>query len=179
MGSFQDRLDALVGQPMGPGNEAPDPVNLPMIRHWVAAFDDHNPAYLDASAAAATRWGDVVAPPMMLQTWTMATPVIDGIRERGGAAAPSTGASAFTVLEEAGFTGTLAVDSEFEIERYLRLGERVSSSSAVESISGEKQTRLGPGHFLTWVTTYRDEQGDEVGRQRFRILKFQPGGGAA
>jgi uncharacterized protein len=52
--SFQDHLDALVGRPMGPGNTAPDPVNLPMIRHWVAAFDDHNPAYLDAGAAAAT-----------------------------------------------------------------------------------------------------------------------------
>src|SRR5690349_21677886 len=65
--TFQQRLDALVGQPMGGGNVAPDPVNLPMIRHWVAAFDDRNPAYLDADAAATTRWGDVVAPPMMLQ----------------------------------------------------------------------------------------------------------------
>jgi hypothetical protein len=177
MGSdaFEDRLAGLVGQPMGPGSVAPDPVNLPMIRHWVAAFDDHNPVYLDAEAAAASRWGAIVAPPMMLQTWTMATPVIDGIRERGGAAVPSSGASPFTVLEEAGFTGTLAVDSEFEIDRYLRLGERVSSSSAVESISEEKQTRLGPGHFLTWVTTYCDERGEVVGRQRFRILKFEPG----
>ena len=173
MGSLQEQLDALVGQPMGPGNVAPDPVNLPMIRHWVAAFDDHDPVYLDAAAAARSRWGDIVAPPMMLQTWTMATPVIDGIRERGGSPVPASGPSAFTVLEEAGFTGTLAVDSEFEIERYLRLGERVSSASAVESISEEKQTRLGPGRFLTWVTTYRDEQGAVVGRQRFRILKFR------
>jgi uncharacterized protein len=105
----------------------------------------------------------------------MATPVIDGIRERGGSAVPASGPSPFTVLEDAGFTGTLAVDSEFEIERYLHLGERVSSASAVESISEEKQTRLGAGHFLTWVTTYRDDRGDVVGRQRFRILKFRPG----
>jgi hypothetical protein len=176
--TFQQRLDALVGQPMGAGNVAPDPVNLPMIRHWVAAFDDHNPAYLDPDAAT-TRWGDVVAPPMMLQTWTMATPVIDGIRERGGSPVPPPGPSPFTVLEDAGFTGTLAVDSEFEIERYLRVGERVTSSSAVESISDEKQTRLGPGHFLTWITTYCDERGDVVGRQRFRILKFRRVGAAA
>ena len=48
----------------------------------------------------------------------------------------------------------------------------------IESISEEKQTRIGRGHFITWVTTYRDERGEVVGRQRFRILKFKPGGGA-
>ena len=40
-----DELRALVGRPMsdrGP-TEGPDPVNLPMIRHWCAAFDDWNP----------------------------------------------------------------------------------------------------------------------------------------
>ena len=44
----------------------------------------------------------------------------------------------------------------------------------MESISDKKQTRLGPGHFITWVTTYRDEHGAVVGRQTFRILKFKP-----
>lgn len=177
--TFQDRIDALVGTPMGPGGTGPDPVNLPMIRHWVAAFDDENPVYLDADAAAETRFGEIVAPPMMLQTWTMPTPMIDGIAERGGSPTLVTQASPLTVFDEAGFTGTLASNSEFEIERYLHLGEVVSSSSTMESISEEKQTRLGPGHFVTWVTTYRDEQGEVVGRQRFRVLKFKPGGGAA
>jgi hypothetical protein len=44
----------------------------------------------------------------------------------------------------------------------------------IESVSDEKKTRLGPGLFITWVTTYRDEQGEVVGRQMFRILKFKP-----
>jgi hydroxyacyl-ACP dehydratase HTD2-like protein with hotdog domain len=78
------------------------------------------------------------------------------------------------VLDEAGFTATLAANSEFEIERYLHLGELVTTHNAIESISEEKQTRLGPGHFVTWVTTYLDEQGEVVGRQRFRVLKFRP-----
>jgi hypothetical protein len=43
----------------------------------------------------------------------------------------------------------------------------------LESISDRKQTRLGPGHFITWVTTFRDEQGAVVGRQTFRIRKFK------
>ena len=177
--TFQDRLDALVGQPLGSPTVAPDPVNLPMVRHWVAAFDDHNPVYLDEEAAAASRFGQIVAPPMMLQTWTMPTPVIDGIAERGGSPTPQTEPNPLTLLDDAGFVATLAASSEFEIERYLHVGERLTATNTVESVSEQKQTRLGPGHFITWVTTYRDDAGEVVGRQRFGILKFRPEGGAA
>ena len=171
------RLDAFVGRPMGGGEQqAPDPVNQPMIRHWAAAFEDANPVYVDPEAAAASRHGQIVAPPLMLQTWTMATPKLTGIGERGGSPVESvdTGPTAITTLDEAGFTATLASNSEFEIERYLHLGEVVSASTVLEEISEEKRTRLGPGHFVTWVTTWTDEAGEVVGRQRFRILKFRP-----
>ena len=50
----------------------------------------------------------------------------------------------------------------------------ITSTMVIESVSDKKQTRLGPGHFVTWITTYRDEQGEVVGRQMFRILKFKP-----
>ena len=54
--------------------------------------------------------------------------------------------------------------------RYLEHGE---IGLVFESVSERKNTRLGPGHFITWVTTYR--VGDEVvGRQMFRMLKFKP-----
>jgi uncharacterized protein len=174
--NWRNRLDALVGAPVGRGGPsvAPDPVNQPMIRHWAAAFDDGNPVYVDPEAAAGSRFGQVVAPPLMLQTWTMATPILAGIRERGGAPVPVEGPGPLSVLDGAGFTGTLATDSEFEILRYLHLGEVVSADTVIEAISDEKTTRLGVGHFVTWVTTYRDGDGEPVGRQRFRILKFRP-----
>ncbi|HEX4778222.1 MAG TPA: MaoC family dehydratase N-terminal domain-containing protein [Acidimicrobiia bacterium] len=177
--TLRERLDGFVGKPVGSGERsvAPDPVNQPMIRHWAAAFEDANPVYVDPERARASRFGEIVAPPLMLQTWTMATPRITGIRERGGSPVESDrGDSALAVLDEAGFTGTLASNSEFDIDRYLHVGEVVSASTVMESISDEKQTRLGPGHFVTWVTTWRDEHGEVVGRQRFRILKFKPGG---
>ncbi len=175
--SWSERLAALVGQPVGSRGPsvAPDPVNQPMIRHWAAAFEDHNPVYTDPGFAARSRFGGIVAPPLMLQTWTMATPVITGIAERGGSPVPAEGTGPLAVFDDAGFTGTLATDSEFEIDRYLRLGETVSALTVIESISEEKATRLGPGYFVTWVTTYTVASGEEVGRQRFRILKFRPG----
>lgn len=177
--SLDEQLAEFVGKPVGAARRstAPDPVNQAMIRHWAAAFEDRNPVYTDPDQAAASRFGGVVAPPLMLQTWTMATPKITGIAERGGSPVESDGVGALSLLDAAGYVGTLASNSEFEIERYLRLGEVVSSTTIMESISPEKQTRLGPGRFVTWVTSYLDEEGDVVGRQRFRILKFRPAGG--
>ena len=118
----------------------------------------------------------ILAPPTMLQTWTMATPVITGIAERGGAPTDTGAEGVMTVFEEGGFSGTLAVGSEIEIERPLRLGDVISATTVIESISEEKRTRLGRGHFVTWVTTYLDGSGTTVGRQRFSVLKFAPEG---
>jgi acyl dehydratase len=170
-------LGALVGQPISPGGPsvAPDPVNQPMIRHWAAAFEDANPIYVDPDAAAASRHGRIVAPPLMLQTWSMATPKITGIRERGGSPVEGGGAAVLELLDGAGFVGTLATNSEFEIDRYLELGDVVSAETVLESVSPEKQTRLGKGRFVTWVTTYTVD-GERVGTQTFRILKFDPSG---
>jgi hypothetical protein len=166
-------LRAAIGQPIGAPAVAPDPVNQPMIRHWATALEDHNPVYTDPEFAAGSRFGGIVAPPLMLQTWTMATPKISGIAERGGSPVEFS-ANPLASLDEAGFIATLATNSEFEIVRYLRLGEVITSTMVIESVSDQKQTRLGPGYFITWVTTYRDPQGAVVGRQLFRILKFKP-----
>jgi hypothetical protein len=170
-----DPLQALVGKPLREGvSVAPDPVNLPMIRHWCAAFDDGNPVYSDPAAAAASRFGQIVAPPFMLQTWTMPTPTIAGLRERGGAPTESHGPNLLAALDDAGYTATLATNSEYEIVRYVNLGEVLSSSTVLESISEEKQTRLGRGRFVTWLTTYTDDADQVVGTQRFRIFRFAP-----
>ncbi|MBM4266729.1 MAG: MaoC family dehydratase [Deltaproteobacteria bacterium] len=167
-----EAMQACIGKPIGPTGTGPDPVNQPMIRHWAAAFEDENPVYTDPAFAAKTRFGGIVAPPLMLQTWTMPTPKLTGIGERGGS--PTEGSvNVLAPLDEAGFVATLATNSEFEVLRYLRLGESVSTETILESVSERKRTRLGPGHFVTWVTTYR--AGDEVvGRQMFRMLKFKP-----
>ncbi len=171
------RIQDWIGRPLsksGP-SVAPDAVNLPMIRHWVDALDDRNPVYLDAELAAATRFGGIVAPPAMLQTWTMARPRIEGIAERGGAAVELDADSPLNILADGGYRGTLATNSELEFERYLRPGDRLQSSTVLESISERKGTALGLGYFVTWVTSYSDASEEVVGRQRFRILKFEPG----
>ena len=171
---LRERLERYVGKPLGSGAVAPDPVNVPMIRHWVDALDDRNPVYLDEEAAAATRFGGIVAPPAMLQVWSMPRPKIEGIAERGGAPGEMRFDNPITALDEAGYVGTVATNSELEFVRYLRPGDHLRSSNALESISARKNTSLGRGYFVTWVTTYTDADGELVGRQSFREFKFDP-----
>ena len=76
-------------------------------------------------------------------------------------------------IEEAGYTGIVATNSEFEIERYPRLGDVISVTQEFEDISDEKKTSLGTGHFVTWLSTYTDQNGEVLGRQRFRVFRFK------
>ena len=108
---LRERPEKYIGQPMGPPSVAPDAVNVPMIRHWVDALDDRNPVYEDEAFARKTRFGGLVAPPAMLQTWTMGRPQIEGIAERGGSAGEMNSNNPIVVLDNAGYTGTLATNS--------------------------------------------------------------------
>jgi len=148
---------------------APDPVNLPMIRHWAEAMGDTNPAYLDAEFAAASVHGGLVAPPAMVQVWTM----------RGLRPAPGDGESGdplgsmLAVLDEAGFTSIVATNSEQEYFRYLRHGEHLTVRTSLEEVTGPKRTALGEGWFVTTRNTWYSGT-EPVASMRFRVLRFRP-----
>jgi len=169
----REGLEDWVGKPLGGVAGAPDEVNVAMIRHWVDAFDDRNPVYLDEDVAAKSRFGGIVAPPTMLQVWTMPRPKIEGIAERGGVPDDMLFENPISILDDAGYTATLATNSELDFDRYLKPREKLESSIVVESISARKKTSLGLGYFVTWVTTYTSD-GEVVGRQLFRVFKFDP-----
>ncbi len=171
MPTLDEQLQAMVeaSRPtVGP--PARDPVNLPMIRHWCDAIGDLNPVYTDEEAAAESLHGGVVAPPTMLQAWTMR-----GLERRpSGGAAAAHGGGPNALLNEAGYTSVVATDCEQEYKRYLRPGDLLTTESELESISSEKRTALGDGYFVTNKTTCRDQNGEVVAEMRFRILWFKP-----
>ena len=118
-----------------------------MIRHWAYALDDMNPVYLDPEFAATSRFGGIVSPPVMLQTWTMPSPKLEGIGDRGGAPMEiKDNPTAF--LDEAGYSSTVATNSEFEIERYPRLGRRDQRDVGVRgSLRRKRRRRRAPASF--------------------------------
>jgi len=150
---------------------ARDPVNQPMIRHWCDAMGDHNPVYTDPEFAGKSIHGEIVAPPTMLNAWTMA----GNVPRLPDPESPQ--ARVLSRLDEARFTSVVATDSGHEYTRYPRLGERLAGVQSVTDVSEEKRTALGVGHFVTTATEYRNQHGEILGRMKFRILKFKPGTG--
>jgi len=174
--ALEKYLQSWVGENLNTNGTAyaPDPVNMPMIRHWIDAFDDRNPVYEDDGVASKSRFGGKIAPPAMMQTWTFLRPVLEGIGERGGAPEPMDPDTPLGVLDRIGFVGILATNSDLEFERPLREGDELSCDVVLESISPRKKTGLGQGYFIAWASTYMDQHNTSVGKQTFRVLKFDP-----
>ena len=182
--TYQARLQAFEGRSMGAPIEGPDAVNQAMIRHWVEAMGDENPVYVDGDAARAHGFPGVIAPPTMLQSWIMrgykATAELAADRAAGRSSEGATPADDLMhLLDEGGFTSVVATNCEQEYHRPLVLGDRLHVSSSIESVSPEKHTALGIGHFVTTLLRFTDAEGQPVASMRFRILKFRPGTGKA
>ncbi|QTD99551.1 hypothetical protein S1361_19595 [Streptomyces cyanogenus] len=151
------RLKEFEGRPAAVAGVGKDPVNAPMIRHWCEALGDTNPAYTGP---------DAIAPPTMLQAWTMGG--LAGHRGRTGAYDELLG-----LLDAAGCTAVVATDCEQEYLRPLRPGDEVAFDTVIEEVSGRKTTRLGTGYFVTTRMDVRVD-GEPVATHRFRILKYAP-----
>jgi uncharacterized OB-fold protein/acyl dehydratase len=165
---FEAALQRFVGHEVGPPQPAPDEVSLPMIRHWCEAIGDENPVYLDSVAAAASVHGRLVAPPTMLQAWVM-----NGLRgPRRDNDSPYEQMN--QLLFSHGFTSVVATNCEQTYHRYLHPGDQLSMRTVIDSISPQKTTALGTGHFITTRQDYFDAAGEVVGSMLFRIIRFRP-----
>jgi len=160
-------LRAQVGAPASPPRTATDPVNLPQIRRWCEAMGETNPLYLDEEVARASEFGGIIAPPAMLEVWTMGRYRADGRREHHNLLGVDE-------LDAAGFTSVVATNLEQQYVRYLRPGDLITQTVKLAEVSDEKRTALGAGHFLTYECHFTDQRGELVGRMRLRILKFRP-----
>ncbi|MEW9532695.1 bifunctional MaoC family dehydratase N-terminal/OB-fold nucleic acid binding domain-containing protein [Microbispora sp. NPDC049125] len=160
---LRERLMALAGKAMeageGPRLPAPAPVNAAMIRHWTEAMGDRDPRYAGPEA---------VAPPAMIQVWTMA-----GLAGRADGAARGPLDDVLDALDEAGYTGVVATNCEHDYHRYLTVGEELTSGTRMTGLAGPKRTALGEGYFVTWNVTWY-AQDEPVADMLFRLLKFRP-----
>ncbi|WP_411081790.1 bifunctional MaoC family dehydratase N-terminal/OB-fold nucleic acid binding domain-containing protein [Streptomyces sp. cmx-18-6] len=158
-----ERLASYAGRPAAIAGTGKDPVNAPMIRHWCEAMGDTSPAY---------RGPDAVAPPAMLQAWTMRGLSEDP--EPGSGSGRSTAYDELLgLLDGAGYTSVVATDCEQEYLRPLRPGDLITFDAVIEAVSPRKTTKLGAGYFVTTRMNVR-ANGEPAGTHRFRILKYHP-----
>ena len=168
---FEEQLQSFVGAEAGPFLSW-DRVNRAMIRHWCEAMGDANPAYYDADVAVqlGAPAGAVVAPPTMMQAWTMT----------GFAAQHPPGSDTresmpvLPVFDQQGYLAVVATNCEQEYLQAICEGDDVNGRSTIESVSSRKTTGLGVGYFVTQLTEFRNQRDEVVGNMRFRILKYKP-----
>ena len=142
------------------------PVNQPMVDHWLDAIGDKNPIYTDEAAAKAAGHPGVVAPPAMIQVWTMAG--LGGVR-----ADDDPLSKIMKLFDDNGYVGVVATNCEQTYHRYLRPSEEVSVAAELTDVIGPKQTALGEGFFITQKITW--SVGEEpVADMLWRIMKFKP-----
>jgi uncharacterized protein len=164
---------------------ARDPVNVPAIRAWTDAIGDANPVYTDPEFAAGSVHRGLVAPPAMVQVWTMPGlgPPTGGHRAGGDeqSSQPSGGAGSdplgvmMNALEEAGFTAVVATNCDQTYARYLRPGEQLAVRAELLDVTGPKRTALGEGWFVTTRSTWFSGA-EPVATMDFRVLKYRPSG---
>jgi hypothetical protein len=182
--TLRQRLEPLLNKP-GLRKWSARPVELAAILNFCEAVEEANPVYWDPEAAAASRFGRVIAPPQALMTLALDPPWIPPfIRDRAAdeeaerAHSPQNQARA--ILREYGFSTVTVVSREEEYFEPFGPGDgRLGMIDRVAAVSDVKKTRVGPGVFFTYEIDYHTEREDRlVARARNVTLIYDGTGGA-
>ena len=136
------------------------------IQHFASMVRDPNPSYWDADFAKSA-WGGLVAPPALLVGLLMPPPwVPDG--------EPPTASIAVRVP----LPGTAIINASNDAEYLMPVleGDMLSVVEEVASVSPEKTTRLGAGHFIETKETYYRGDGAVVAVCTNTLFRFTPAG---
>ncbi len=166
--AFEEKIHTYIGREVSAPTRGHDDVNKAMIRHWCELMGDENPVYTDEEYAASSSKGGIIAPPTMLQIWSMEgypmahNPSEDVQREL------------HNVFDDYGFTGVLGTNTSAEYFRDLHPGDEVHAHTVIDGISEQKATQRGIGYFIETVTDFTNQKDEAVGKIVFRVLKFIP-----
>lgn len=147
---------------------APLEVSEYIISHWCETLEDGNPLYLDEDYARSRGFRGRVAPPASVMTaltmpfrWPW----------------PPTGHKPqrhihYEIKELLGLPVGIISDIEVEYSEPAEVGDRISVSQRLVSISKRKKTRLGDGHFWTMDRLYWKQDGSLVARERLTAFGY-------
>jgi acyl dehydratase len=140
-------------------------VSAARIQLFASMVRDPNRSYWDAEYAR-KNWGGLLAPPALLMGWLIPPPWLPMGEPRVASIALRVPLPGTTFVNAAN-------DAEFPLP--IVEGDRLSVVEEVVSVSPEKQTRLGAGHFIETLETYTRQDGAVVARNRNTLFRFTPG----
>lgn len=162
-------LSGLPGRRKGP-YLSHNPVSRTQIWQWCSAMGDHNPLYLNAEYQRSVGINNAVAPPAMMQMWTM--------RDVNMRYAPgSTDEEPYEVihlLTQMGFPGNVAVSYDLHFHRLLQEGDLAHHYNTIDSISDLKTTALGKGHFFVEHAEFFDQHNTLFAEAFITYFQYQP-----
>ena len=165
----QQKLATLTGKRLGPYRGF-NPVNRAQVWQWCTAMGDNNPLYLDDEYRKQTEFESLVAPPAMMQVWTM--------RDFNDNYAPGSTQSqpyqVFNEMSELGYTRNVAVSYDIQFSRYLTEGECPIHHTTIIEISDRKKTALGEGFFVTEKLDYSTELGKPFAQALISYFQYKP-----
>lgn len=161
-GSYEDALQ-MVGARTEP-RFAGTAVSAARIQHFAALVRDGNPAYWDDDFAGPV-WGGLVAPPAMLMGLLIPPPWL-----------PSKASRSVSIALRVPLPGTTFINAANEAEFLTPIleGDRLSVVEEVVSVSPEKTTHLGAGHFVETCDNYHRDDGALVATTRNTLFRFIP-----
>lgn len=140
----------------------PDRVSDTLIRYWCEAFEDSNSRYWDGlvdESSPALAPAPLAASLCRLPYW----PVDPDIDQRG-------------LIGELGDAincpESVVRSVSWDFHRELRVGDQVGCTERVTAVSDRKQTRLGPGHFVTLEREYTDADGERISTATLGFFKY-------
>lgn len=161
-GSYEDAL-RMVGT-AGEPRTAATAVSGARIQLFASLVRDGNRSYWDAEYAR-QQWGGLLAPPALLMGWLVPPPWQPGGR-------PPAASLALRVP----LPGTTFINAANDVELLQPIieGDLLTAVEELVSVSPEKRTRLGVGHFVETLETYRRQDGAVVARSRNTLFRFTP-----
>ena len=154
---------------------APLEVSEYLVRHWCETLEDGNPLYLDEQYARSRGFRGLVAPPAAVMT-TLAIPFRWPWPPSGRE--PQRHIH-YDLKELLDLPVGIVTEIEVDYSGTLQVGDRVSVSQRLVSISPWKKTRLGEGHFWTMDRLYRNQSGELIARERMTVFGYGREGGSS
>lgn len=162
-------LQSLTGHRLGPYRSF-NPVSRVQVWQWCSAMGDQNPLYLDDTYRAAKGRDKIVAPPAMMQMWSMR----DVNMEYAPGSTDAAPYQVFDTLTEHGFAGNVAVSYDISFHRYLLEGDLAHHYTTLVAISELKNTALGRGYFVTERVEYLDQNEQLFAEALISYFQYQP-----